>query len=231
MTPDDDGNTDTGSSTCWAVPSTGMHLHFCKTGCARNGALHPNLQPGWHVAAGFGLVHGPVADGHWTVTTIPLSDLSLARNSRRATLHDMRNNVVLQPEAQQLLERYALPTVAWPKPEAADRAAERVRDHYRGCLLWGAVGDALGRVAERKSPSEIRVRFGPDGPTEYIPWRGWKSGPTGTITDDTQLTMEVARSIIHSDGQFDPEDFSRRLIDWLPVGRGKVGPRPRRSRI
>jgi ADP-ribosylglycohydrolase len=33
--------------------------------------------------------------------------------------------------------------------------------------------------------------------------------------------METARSIIHTGGRFDPEDFSRRLVEWLPVGRGK----------
>ena len=133
----------------------------------------------------------------------------------------MSDDVTLDPKAQQLLARYRLPAIEWPSPLAGIGAVGRVRDLFRGCLLWGAAGDALERVAESKSPSEIRARFGPDGPEEYVPWRGWKSGPTGTITDDTQLTMAVARSIIHTGGQVDPEDFSRRLIAWLPVGRGK----------
>jgi len=33
--------------------------------------------------------------------------------------------------------------------------------------------------------------------------------------------MEIARSIIHTRGTFNPEDFSQRLVRWLPVGRGK----------
>jgi ADP-ribosylglycohydrolase len=128
----------------------------------------------------------------------------------------------VSPDSQQhLIDRYPLPSVEWPAPVLRPDPIDLFQDVYRGCLLWGAVGDALGRVAERKSPSEIRARFGPDGPTEYVPWRGWQGGPTGTITDDTQLTMEIARSIIHTRGQFDPEDFSRRLVEWLPVGRGK----------
>jgi ADP-ribosylglycohydrolase len=133
----------------------------------------------------------------------------------------MHDDVLFDPEAQELLGRYALPAVAWPSPTASIDAVDRVRSHFRGCLLWGAVGDALGRPAEGKSPAEIRATFGPDGPTEYVRWRGWRGGPTGTITDDTQLTMEIARSIITTGGRFDPEDFSRRLVAWLPVGRGK----------
>ena len=133
----------------------------------------------------------------------------------------MSDDIILSPEVRQLLGRYSLPATKWPVPLPGAHAPERNRDLFRGSLLWGAVGDALGRVAEHKSPSEIRARFGPDGPTEYVRWYGWCDGPTGTITDDTQLTMEIARSIIQTDGRFDPEGFSRRLIDWLPIGRGK----------
>jgi ADP-ribosylglycohydrolase len=124
-------------------------------------------------------------------------------------------------ECQQLLARYPLPAVEWPAPVPSSPALERVRDRYRGCLLWGAVGDALGRAVEGMSPPSIRARYGPDGPIDYVPWRGWSGGPTGTITDDTQLTMEVARSLVHAAGRLDPEDLARRLVGWLPVGRGK----------
>ena len=123
--------------------------------------------------------------------------------------------------AERLLSSYRLPDVGWPGEVIAGEQAERLRDRYRGCLLWGAVGDALGRAVETSPPSVVRARFGPDGPTRYQPWRGWTSGPVGTITDDTQLTMEVALTIIDGDGMFNPEAFSRRLVAWLPGGRGK----------
>ena len=32
--------------------------------------------------------------------------------------------------------------------------------------------------------------------------------------------MVVAESLVEADGGINPESFSRRLIDWLPVGRG-----------
>jgi ADP-ribosylglycohydrolase len=91
-------------------------------------------------------------------------------------------------------------------------------DRYAGALLGGACGDALGRPAEGRSPSETQRRHGEL--RDFVPWRGWTSGPKGTITDDTQLTMCVAESIV-ARGGLDPEDLARRFVRWLPHGRGK----------
>jgi ADP-ribosylglycohydrolase len=38
-------------------------------------------------------------------------------------------------------------------------------DRYRGCLLGGAVGDALGAPVEFMSRQKILARFGPEGIT------------------------------------------------------------------
>src|SRR5436305_3362134 len=65
---------------------------------------------------------------------------------------------------------------------------------YRGSLLAGAIGDALGRPAEGRSADDVARRFGLI--KEFQPWHGWTGGPAGTITDDTQLTMVVAASLI-----------------------------------
>ena len=120
-----------------------------------------------------------------------------------------------------LMRRYLLSTLEWPSPLRSRPSAQALRDLYRGCLLWGAVGDALGRAVEGQSPAAIRDRYAPGGVQDYVPWRGWKGGPRGTITDDAQLTMEVARTLLAVPGRFDCGDFARRLVDWLPIGRGK----------
>jgi hypothetical protein len=109
--------------------------------------------------------------------------------------------------------------LAWPG-EPLLTTPEGLADRYRGSLLWGAVGDALGRAVEGRSPATIRDQFGEQGLREYVKWHGWQSGPTGTITDDTQLTIEVARSLLSTDGQLDPDDLVGRLVAWLPRGRG-----------
>lgn len=103
--------------------------------------------------------------------------------------------------------------------EAVSTPSGDTADRYRGCLLGGAIGDALGRPAEGRSPHEVRRRFGEL--RDFLPWHGWESGPKGTVTDDTQLTMCVTETLLASDGPFDAEDFARRLVEWLPVGRGR----------
>jgi ADP-ribosylglycohydrolase len=91
------------------------------------------------------------------------------------------------------------------------------RGRFRAALLGGAIGDALGRSAKRNA----RPQYAPPWPiAEYAPWRGYTSGPSGTVTDETQLTMLVAESLLGA-GRLDPEDLARLLVDWLPIGRGK----------
>jgi ADP-ribosylglycohydrolase len=71
-----------------------------------------------------------------------------------------------------------------------------LRDRYRGCLLGGAVGDALGAGIEFLSLAEIR-RHGPGGVNGYVP----AYGRTGGITDDTQMTLFTAEGLLRDQQQ------------------------------
>lgn len=62
-----------------------------------------------------------------------------------------------------------------------------------GCLLGGAVGDALGAPLEFMSQSEIAKRFGPEGVRTYT-----EAGGQGRITDDTQMTLFTAEGMIRA---------------------------------
>jgi ADP-ribosylglycohydrolase len=96
---------------------------------------------------------------------------------------------------------------------------DQLLDRFRGAMLGVAIGDALGRPGEGRSFEQTVHRFG--GPLRaYKPWRGWKSGPVGTVTDDTQMTMCIATSIVQR-GQFVPDDVAGRFSDWLDYGRGR----------
>lgn len=133
----------------------------------------------------------------------------------------MNPHVISADEERSLVDRRLLPEVwtgdpPWPGPLPLNR--ELLRDRYRGCLIGGAIGDALGRPGEGRSPASIEATWGEL--RDYHPWSGWESGPQGTITDDTQLTMEVARTYL-ARGCLDPADFAMRVGDWLDVGRGK----------
>ena|SRR5664279_1092079 len=70
------------------------------------------------------------------------------------------------------------------KPSGALCRSERVV----GCLLGGAVGDALGAPIEFMTLPEIRKKFGPEGLKDYSP----AYGRLGAITDDTQMTLFTA---------------------------------------
>lgn len=96
-----------------------------------------------------------------------------------------------------------------------------LRDRFRGALLGGAIGDALGRPAEGRDRAAVAARFGVL--RDYVPWRGWQGGPKGTFTDDTQMTICVAESLLATGGRLDPADLARRFVAWLPEGRGVGG--------
>ncbi|MCE5246301.1 MAG: ADP-ribosylglycohydrolase family protein [Candidatus Polarisedimenticolia bacterium] len=64
----------------------------------------------------------------------------------------------------------------------------------RGCLLGGAVGNALGAPIERESLAAIRARFGAEGLTDYAP----AYGRLGAITADTQVTLFTVEGLIRA---------------------------------
>lgn len=67
-------------------------------------------------------------------------------------------------------------------------------DRLTGCLLAGAVGDALGAPVEFSRLREIRRRFGPSGIRDFAP----AYGRYGAITDDTQMTLFTAEGLIRA---------------------------------
>ncbi len=69
-----------------------------------------------------------------------------------------------------------------------------LRDRFRGCLLGGAVGDALGAPVEFLRRSEILRRFGPSGIRDYAP----AYGRLGAITDDTQMSLFTAEGMLRA---------------------------------
>ncbi|WP_205741018.1 ADP-ribosylglycohydrolase family protein [Haloactinopolyspora alba] len=82
--------------------------------------------------------------------------------------------------------------MAWTR-----RALEDYRSRVRGCLLGGAVGDALGAPVEFLALDEIEQRCGPAGVREYLP-----AAPDdqryGLVTDDTQMTLFTAEGLIRA---------------------------------
>ena len=64
-------------------------------------------------------------------------------------------------------------------------------DRFRGCLLGGAAGDALGYEVEFLFTDRIVKDYGPRGITQYALHNG-----TAQISDDTQMTLFTANGLL-----------------------------------
>jgi ADP-ribosylglycohydrolase len=110
------------------------------------------------------------------------------------------------------------PTVETLPPPSVER--------FKGCILGGAIGDATGAPAE-KEPSKVAAIYAArlrefDFSMSKLHHEG---NAFGQYTDDTQLTRELALSILSKRG-FDPEDFAKRIAEIfaenLVVGGGRA---------
>ena len=92
-----------------------------------------------------------------------------------------------------LSDRKLLPIGSAPPAQRQLVPSERRVDSARGAMLGTAIGDALGRPAEGRHPAGLRGQE--EAFRDFQAWYGYHSGPKGTITDDTQMTMCVAQSL------------------------------------
>lgn len=71
----------------------------------------------------------------------------------------------------------------------------------RGCLLGGAIGDALGYPIEFQPLASIRNGYGPSGVTGFLPVGGVV---LGQVSDDTQMTLFTAEGLIRAYARYGP---------------------------
>ena len=84
-----------------------------------------------------------------------------------------------------------------------------IEDSFYGCIIGGAIGDALGNPIEGYSSEDIRKKYG--DLKDYV--ANWDL--PGTYTDDTELTVLLISSLTEV-GAFSVDDLSRRFVRWLP---------------
>ena len=83
-------------------------------------------------------------------------------------------------------------------------------DGARGVLLGLACGDALGRPVEFMSADAITAEH---GRLDEMVGNGTWNQQAGTITDDTEQAVCIARSVVEKRG-FDPVDIATRFVAW-----------------
>jgi len=106
-----------------------------------------------------------------------------------------------------------------------------------GALYGLAVGDALGMPTQSLSRAEIESRYGElvttfwPGPPDHPLAAGL---PAGTVTDDTEQAVLLARLVVEGGGETDPGELAVRLLAWEESMRARgshdlLGPSSRRA--
>ncbi|MGN8246516.1 PfkB family carbohydrate kinase [Cellulomonas soli] len=110
-------------------------------------------------------------------------------------------------------------------------------DRALGALTGLAVGDALGMPTQLLDRATIVARYG-------LVLTGFASGPedhpiaarmpAGSVTDDTEQALVLARVLLDGDGHVDPGELARRLVAWEEDMRARgsldlLGPSTRRA--
>jgi ADP-ribosyl-[dinitrogen reductase] hydrolase len=90
-----------------------------------------------------------------------------------------------------------------PWPHIAERA--------KAAFLGVAIGDALGATTEFMTPREIRAKF---GILKKIVGGGWLRLNAGQVTDDTEMSLCIARAIGEADG-WDLSTIAGHFCRWM----------------
>src|SRR5258708_10126463 len=91
-----------------------------------------------------------------------------------------------------------------------------------GAMYGLAVGDALGMPTQSLPRAQIVARYGAllDGFEPAPPDHPLAAGmPAGSVTDDTEQALLLARLLVEGGGRVDPPELARRLLAWEQSGR------------
>jgi len=95
----------------------------------------------------------------------------------------------------------------------------------KAAFLGLAVGDALGATTEFMTPGEIRARYKVH---RKIRGGGWLSLKPGQVTDDTEMSLCIARALATA-GIWDLKGIADNFAGWLRGGPVDVGATCRRG--
>ncbi|MFI9811190.1 ADP-ribosylglycohydrolase family protein [Saccharothrix variisporea] len=109
-------------------------------------------------------------------------------------VHRLELHIAVDPAGRKFLVQGPKPAAA-PLFERPQRTVDAAR--WRGSLLGGALGDALGAPVENKPMDQVRALAGPHGVTDLIT----SADGLGRITDDTQMTLFTAEGLIRAHAQ------------------------------
>jgi len=107
------------------------------------------------------------------------------------------------------MSRYGVTEIGRPVSPLLDMSD--VLDRARAAFLGVAIGDALGATTEFLMPEEIRTRYGIH---DRMIGGGWLHLPAGRVTDDTEMSLCVARAVADA-GDWDLVGIADRFVRWM----------------
>jgi len=101
--------------------------------------------------------------------------------------------------------------------EAVDDITKQ--DRYRGALIGFLVGDSLGSTTEFMTQAEVKEQYGVH---QEIIGGGAFDWPKGSVTDDSDMALCVARSLVACGG-YNLRDIANRFVDWFNTDPADIG--------
>jgi ADP-ribosyl-[dinitrogen reductase] hydrolase len=180
-------------------------------------AVSLNSPTGWDVAGGHALLRGAGGDlfdgrGHPVIydRSGSAAESPICYGGTRALVEPL-----LTRKWDKVLKQPAGPSAAdllvYLTPGQTIRDAG-ILSRAQGCMLGQLAGDALGSLVEFRPAEEITKRY-PDGPRRLENGGTWNT-IAGQPTDDSELALSLARSIVRS-GRYDDEAAATAYSRWI----------------
>jgi ADP-ribosyl-[dinitrogen reductase] hydrolase len=93
------------------------------------------------------------------------------------------------------------PSIPWPE----------IMQRARAAFLGVAIGDAMGAATEFMTPMEIRAKY---GTLKKIVGGGWLHLKPGRVTDDTEMSLCIARAV-RTSGGWDLTAIAGQFAAWM----------------
>ena len=103
-----------------------------------------------------------------------------------------------------------------------------MKERARGCMMGQFVGDALGAMVEFKTPQDIRKLY-PDGNVLMEDGGTWDT-LAGQVTDDSEMALMLARSIVN-EGIYDMPAVRKAYLEWYLSNPFDIGNQTERGLI
>jgi ADP-ribosylglycohydrolase len=138
------------------------------------------------------IVHTPGADYHWRVfaTKKEMGEI-LLRQMVELDYPNFKGKIAKTPNQADKLEAYHQ---IWSVMHDYSLRKFDKKNVYQGCLMGGAIGDALGAPIEFLSIDQIQNKYGVNGIDSFVEF----SDSTGEFTDDTQMTLFTAEGLLRA---------------------------------